>query len=297
MNRFTAIADSFLDRNGTLNINEKLNSFVKEKGYNLNEHQRLVEEINIAIFLRKLKNNTQHEDYEMAEPVIAEVIEPVKIEDLSPLKKVASYGNCPTNNILITPDMFDIQKSDSLLDNTSSIYFDSSNSDNFLNKTAMELNEFEIQSEKEILLEKQAYEKELNNISNIVADEMKNLIKIANTDPSEAKSIIFELSSANLKKYAEEVAIECKHNTKDIVNSKMKPLSKEASGALSHIGQGIKSIGKIPYNAAKAAYHIGTAAVKRPKTAAVIGLGAYGIHKNPETVDNLREAMSLNNRS
>lgn len=292
MNKFTTIADDFLNVFGLHNINDNLNKFVHKKGYNKNEHQRLVEEVNISIFLKKLDNNTSYEDYELAEPVIINLIEPVIINNGLSLKKVANHQ---VSTFKITPDMFDLQSEDVLTSSgINTIAYGGIKDDN-LSKIASEEKEIEKEIETNDLLIKMAQEKSINLAGNEVDRLIKKLTKIANNSPEDAKSIVYTLSKHELKKYAEEVLIECKHNRKDLIKANNIELTKEAG----HIMNGLASIGKGVWNVGSGATKIGYGLVGHMKRHPIVSLGVaglgYGAYKNPDRVENLRQAVSMNN--
>jgi len=115
---FTTIAsDVISDTKISGDINASLAKIASTHNFNKEESQRLVEETNIAIFLDKMQDGTQHEDYELASPVSTS--SPSTNGGDGSLGKIASDG---VGYFFATPDMYDISiHSDPLMKTASNI--------------------------------------------------------------------------------------------------------------------------------------------------------------------------------
>jgi len=105
---FTNIATSVIaDAKISGDINASLSKIASLHELNNHETQRVVEEVNIGLFLDKMQQGTQHEDYELASPV--EIDASSSSGGSSSLEKEASVGLASKHNAFFaSPDMYDI---------------------------------------------------------------------------------------------------------------------------------------------------------------------------------------------
>jgi len=185
------------------------------KSYNLNDHwkQRIVEEFNIEAFLQKLQEGTQHENFQVAQPIIDECKQWVKVsQDQSipegkskEMEKTASYGDIgsipfgafdyaheefgPFNNMHVSGDNFDDSEE--------------------LEKIAYQKIDSAVEVFNQDLIKEAMYK-----ISEEEEKVLGKLVKIANVSPGFTKFIVHELTKTASPSYAEDI----------MVNSKFKPI-------------------------------------------------------------------------
>lgn len=103
-------------------VNSLLKKTAKENNLNKEGTQRLVEETNINLFLNKMQDGTQYEDFDLARPVTNGEDKPESIGGHATLDKEASLS------INISPSMFNLNE-----DNTSMESFDGNTHSSSLN--------------------------------------------------------------------------------------------------------------------------------------------------------------------
>ena len=295
MNKFTALADEFLDSMSGEDIDKSLKDFVSSRGMTISEHQRMVEEVNVSSFLRKLDKKDHIDNYPLATPVSINSMEPMVIYEGSKMEKVASVSA----SMKVTDDMFSLSSGE--LEFTPSLYLDSSNEENLMNEVSL----IEKESLRKEASMKVHTESEIGRKTLIKQAAIKNateeLVVISNDSPESARAVIVGLHQDGMEKIAEEVAIQCRYNTKEIAGASVKHLDKEAKAETGHAVKAMKNIISLPINAVKASYHTGKTIVKNPKTSAAIagtGLLANKVAdgSGSDRINNIRADMMLKTR-
>jgi len=220
--KVTAIAKEALEQ---VNQSGESPDLVIEKlcdnyGLNANWRQRIVEEYNIQAFLQKLQEGTQHEHYQVAQPVIDECKQWLGIEWYEPIpennsnegiKKTASYGDAGV--VPLNAFEYDVNEEFKPFD---PLYVSGDNFDDTieLEKVAFEKQQMLQEMQKEELQKEASY-----YIQQAEDKILGELIKIANISPGFAKSIIHDLSKTASRVYAEDVLIGCKHKPEEILEA------------------------------------------------------------------------------
>lgn len=291
MNRFTAIADEFLDGFNGTDINSELTKFAKDRGMSAIEHQRLIEETNVSSFLRRLNTNEHYNDFTLAEPVLEMTMSPIESTDNPVLQKVASYS---ANASRITYDMFSLGNDD--VEFTRESTYDSSQSDNTMHLNAIEEKEL-IKKEASELMHAEMEENSMVLKKDIMISDITNsLIKIANDSPSSAKFIAVCLTKQAMTNIAENVVIGCKYNRSDIINARLSGLEKTAKESANTAVEAAKSIIALPVAAVRAALKTGNFVVENKKLVAGAGGAAYLADKMSDKADDSRTRMMINTR-
>lgn len=192
------------------------------KAQNLNEHwkQRVVEEFNILAFLQKLQDGTQHEHFQVAQPVIDECKQWLHIDwnqaaaekNSGKMEKTASYNYRSPEEFFINANAFDYDGIDRFDSYTvSGDRFDDTIE---LEKVAFEKKQMLQDLQDEELIKEANYHigKEENHLIN-------ELVKIANVSPGFTKSIIYDLYKKGHYSYAEDVMVESKYKPDEIMSS------------------------------------------------------------------------------
>ena len=290
MYRYTQMAEEIIkDFSGT-DIDGTIAKYASDNSLNINQQQRLIEEVNVGSFLNRLKSGTQHEDFPIAEAVQANtaVLELDKTASSGEgLDKTASYGAEQAPLL----DMID----DSMF-HMSLVEFDDTVAADVLSKTAGMYDDNlyaheEKLSEADVLRKEAGDRRELELASLIEGDAKGEIVyslsKMASRSEDEAKGIIVLMANLDLTKEAEDVLEDSKWSTSDIVEARvgepgadaMLNITKLAGAKIDSAKEVAQDAGKIVSNASGLVAGIAKFPFKHPKTAAGLALVGYGAKK------------------
>ena len=267
------------------------------QSYGLNDHwkQRIVEEFNIQAFLQKLQEGTQHEHYQLANPVIDEaeqwvgvpMDEPIPEGQDKDIEKTASYMEKvafyqeqePT---LIPLDAFEYKTEEEFTPFPNMMVV----ADEFDDSIELE----KIAYEKEMALKEVQREELIKEASYAISQYedkvLGELIKIANISPGFAKLIIHDLSKTAAAHYAEDILIGVKHKPKEIKDASIyddvAPYEFEKLASVKTLIEELTFIKPLKNGVAKGKEKFIVAAKKlknHPIGAIMALLGIRGIHK------------------
>ena len=220
MSRFMTMAEEAISKYKSGGVDAYLDKFAEDKGLNLEEHQRLVEEYNIGSFLNKMKDGTQHEEYEVASPVVT--ISSSDEGGPSVLGKVASVNDSDK----LTPDMFILSDelqitSDPELNKMAHI-----SDDDYLFNSEEKWRKAD-DARKELAadtvrgLEKLASDSRLH-------DALSTLVKVAGESEGMTKTAISVMTSGGHRDLAEHIRYNTKFSPSEILSAKAEELPKSA---------------------------------------------------------------------
>ena len=249
MQRYTEMADEILSNEKGGDINADIAKYASSHKLNINQQQRLIEEVNVGSFLNRLKDGTQHEDYQIAEPVQA-------LNPESTLDKVASHDvleKVATEDLSseICESMFHMSMAE----------FDDADAEATLAKTASfyDDNPYTVEEadEKADELRKEASDaraSESDSISRWGEEDSayEDLVKSASYSDGFAKTIVVALAKMDLEKVAEDIMVDCKFSSNEISSAVAEPLPEEVADVLMKVAAGkstpLQSAGKIAKN-------------------------------------------------
>ena len=225
---------SFMDRNKYLtyaqeairlvdetdmNPNDVIEQIAQKNKLNPHQAQRVVEEYNINRFLNNLKEGTQHENFLLANPVIDECKEVIKIP-MGEAQKKESDGNIGKtasvyDQVYIPNSAFEYGDT---IDNFDSMqvhgeYIDESAD---LEKVAFDRQYAKEQQIGEVLIKEAGY-----HIDKAEREIASDLVKVANISPAVAKQVIYGLVKMGAADIAEDVTIYCKYKPQEMINASL----------------------------------------------------------------------------
>jgi hypothetical protein len=226
MSRFTSLADKAIKDFNTGDIDKYLEKIANENELNKNEHQRLIEEYNIGVFLKKLAEGSQHEEYSVASPV--SIPSSSGKETTGEIEKVASttYGEVSESMFHIDFDS-DFTPDDTLLEKVAS-----SNMDDHIFSAEDKWRDADTKRE-EVL------ESDMNGIMKIASDEklgkkINTLMKVASISEGQMKTVVSVLAKKDLGDVGVQILEDSKYSSFDVIDAKAEELSKEA---IEHIAE------------------------------------------------------------
>jgi len=233
MNKYMVLADKAIRQvtPGT-DVDTLLEKIANESNLNTHERQRLVEEFNVGMFLKKLSDGTQYEEYQVANPVEVPVVK--TSGDGVELKKVASE-NFDYSKV-ITSDMFIIDVNDDVL---------LSNDEPMLSKVASadvdndiyNIEEKEAAAEKERAAMMDEYKSGLEKVArdNSKLEKIARLTRIASENEGIMKTAISTLSKLGMDDVAIDILENSKYSRFDLASSTAEALPSEALSIISDL--------------------------------------------------------------
>ena len=201
------------------NPNDVIMELAQKQHLNKHQTQRVVEEYNVNMFLNKLKEGTQHEDFLLANPVMDECEKWVGVPIGKPqtgIKKEASMEKVASSydQVFIPNSAFEYGE----IDNFDNIQMQGEILDESgdLEKVAFDKSYYKNELAQEELIKEANYH--INRGLEMVS---RDLIKIANQSPAIAKQVIYGLVKVGSDDLAEDVLVNCKYNTQEITKSSM----------------------------------------------------------------------------
>jgi len=225
MNKYAIIAQNAINSFDGGDIDSFLDKIAKENNLNRYEHQRLIEEYNIGKFLSKLQRREQHEEFQVANPVVIEE-DVTRQDDGSNINKTASYT--PYN---ITPDMFALDKD--LEDKNIDLYKIATYQaevDSYIYNIEDKWEKAD--NARQFLLHKEAIKREQ------VAEREEELEKIAILtkelahDPGMVKTAVAFLAKHAKEDIAEDILIRSKFSSQEVKESMLEPITFKAQELL-----------------------------------------------------------------
>jgi len=225
------------------NPNMLLDKLAKEQGLNDHQRQRIVEEFNVHMFLDKLKEGTQHEMYQLMEPIIDEPSSVIEIPydvNLDPnygkeMQKTASYNpvyDFGYEAYSLTPETI----------NPSFGYYAIDDTD----YESLEKKAFEIEQKHKELEEQQLVKEAMMQVDKDKYERLTRLVKIANESPALAKVIVHDLVKvAKAEEEASELLYLCKHSTFDVQNANIKAMMSWELEKLAEVKEIVEEIEQI----------------------------------------------------
>ena len=257
--------------------------------YSLNDSwkQRIVEEFNIIAFLQKLEDGTQHEHYQVAQPVLDECKQWIHIgmdnsipeKSDSGIKKTASYNSVGA----IPINAFDYNSDISSFDNMTI------GGDNYDDSIELEKVAFYKESERQRQEDEELIKEASYYVSLAENQLIGELVKVANITPGFTKHIVHSLYKRGCVNYAEDVVTECRWKPDEIVDSSLltdagpRDLDKLASvaGLIENIAKMIP-VKKMARNSVEKAKDIIRKAKSKPKSlgyALILANGGRHLYK------------------
>ena len=300
MSKFISMAEEAKATLKGTDINSHIEKIATDKELNINEKQRLAEEVNVSTFLDKLKSGTQHEDFPIVGPSVThDISEPS--ETLSPqLGKAASVDYSDK----IQSSMFYIGCSDSSevmndLPKTASV---TTGDEIFTSEDKwrdQEDKRTELKEMNEVGFEKLAFETESFNT-------LGKLTREVSYSEGMTKTAAVILSNNDLDELASSMLENSKFSHMDVVSSNAEELSKEASELMTSLLEKIskkkissgllKDTGKTIVDVSKGLASLAKFPFKQPiATAAVTGAALYANSDNMNDSDRQRLQMMSNN--
>ncbi len=306
MYKYTQMAEEVRGSFDGKDIDGHIAKYASDKSLNMNQQQRLVEEVNVGSFLDRLKDGTQHEDFPVASAIQASNV-PHELDKTAswgdsgdaPLEKVASENMAH----LVDDSMFHLNM----------VEFDDTAATEVLAKTAgmydVNLDAAQEGWDEGQDLVKEASAKRLEETEtlakgDLVGECIDTLTKIASHSDGQAKAVIVLMAKMDLEKEAEDVIQDVKFSTSEIAEAIASKVPEEAVSEIMKLADA-KSTAKDAEGVAKEVYrsgkHAGNAALglvkfpfKNPKTAAAGALAALAAKRlaDNETAENAQLEMS-----
>lgn len=289
MSQYVQMAEEIRKNSNGKNIDEYIEKYASDKGLNNNEKQRLIEEYNIGSFLDKLAEGTQHEDFDVANPIVTHSKGSKPVLEAGELNKAAS------ENFVVSSDMFSFDNTevvsvDEMLPKTASVNEDSfvmNSEEKWENQEKERMAVFEEYGEG---LAKTAMEDEIYS-------NLGELTRIVNESEGMTKTAVAAMSMSGLDDLAISMLENSKFSSKDILESDSEPLKKEAASKIKEIA--VKSAKNLPadaWKAVKGAKDVAAFPVKHPLVT-LVGAGGlmYANSDRMDKADRDRMDMSLRN--
>lgn len=266
MSRFTMIAEEIKRKDGGKDVNSQIKKYASENSLNKNETQRLVEEVNLANFLDKLREGTQYKDFNVADPVVTHDDSNLTLAGAE-LNKAASldYKN------YINDAMFNISRpEEEYFDNLEKTASVSIGNEIFTSEEKWERNKHTVNS----LLGKEAELKQIYTNEDEINENIYLLMKTASASEGMLKTASILVAKNIGEEYFEDMIENSKYSPSDIINAKAETLSKEASNAFESLMQKVAKENPVVSTAKD-----GTDVVKN--TGKAVGSAAKFLYKHP----------------
>jgi hypothetical protein len=230
MSRFAILAEDAIKEYKGGDIDSHLEKIAESNNLNKNEHQRLIEEYNIGAFLKKLADGSQHEEYDVAKPVV--VSSGASEKNGEKLKKVASTAE----NFNISPDMFSVDVDDFASPEIGQLEkVASANIDDELMNIESKWEEADKKREAVLAEEKAGLEKLAKTIE--VENKLGKLLKIASTSEGMTKTAVSALAMSGLDELSLTMLENSKYSSFDIRDAKAEELPKEAKEIITELSR------------------------------------------------------------